>query len=72
MEPGEHVFREDLEAAERAQRVRVGPGDILLIRTGHNRRFNEFEPWDTREAKAGLHPTADSASRSIRLDEFGE
>jgi kynurenine formamidase len=57
MEPGEHVFREDLEAAERAQRVRVGPGDTLLIRTGHNRRFNEFEPWDTREAKAGLHPT---------------
>ena len=58
LEPGEHVFREDLEAAECAQGVRVGPGDILLVRTGHNRRFHELEPWDTRDAKAGLHPTA--------------
>jgi len=58
VEPGEHVFREDLEAAERAQGVEVGPGDILLVRTGHNRRFNEVEPWDPREAKAGLHPSA--------------
>jgi kynurenine formamidase len=57
LEPGEHVFREDLEAAERAQGVRVGPGDILLVRTGHSRRCTEVEPWDTREAKAGLHPT---------------
>jgi kynurenine formamidase len=57
IEPGDHVFREDLEAAERAQGVRAGPGDILLVRTGHARRQNELEPWDTREAKAGLHPT---------------
>ena len=58
LEPGEHVFREDLEAAERAQGVEVGPGDILLVRTGHDRRFNEFEPWDPTDAKTGLHPTA--------------
>jgi len=58
IEPGNHVFREDLEAAERAQGVRAGPGDILLVRTGHSRRLAESEPWDTREAKAGLHPTA--------------
>jgi kynurenine formamidase len=38
--------------------VRAGPGDILLIRTGHARRLTELEPWDTRKAKAGLHPTA--------------
>jgi kynurenine formamidase len=58
IEPGEHVFPEDLEAAEREQGVRAGPGDILLVRTGHARRLTELEPWDTREAKAGLHPTA--------------
>ncbi len=29
LEPGEHILREDLEAAEREQGVRVGPGDIL-------------------------------------------
>jgi kynurenine formamidase len=58
IEPGEHVFPEDLEAAERQQGVRAGPGDILLVRTGHVRRLAELEPWDTRAAKAGLHPTA--------------
>ena len=57
LEPGEHVSIEDLESAEREQGVRVGPGDILLVRTGHARRRAELPPWDTRNAKAGLHPT---------------
>jgi len=57
LEPGEHVFPEDLEAAERNQGVSVGAGDILLVRTGHARRLDELEPWDTQNAKAGLHPT---------------
>jgi kynurenine formamidase len=58
LEPGEHVFPKDLEAAERELGVRTGPGDVLLVRTGHARRLAECDPWDTREAKAGLHPTA--------------
>jgi kynurenine formamidase len=58
IEPGDHVFRDDLEAAEREHGVQVGAGDILLVRTGHTRRLTELEPWDTSEAKAGLHPTA--------------
>ena len=58
LEPGEHVFPEDLERAEREQGVTVGEGDILLVRTGHARRRAELEPWDTPHAKAGLHPTA--------------
>jgi kynurenine formamidase len=57
LEPGEHVFREDLEAAERGQGVSVGAGDILLVRTGHARRLAEVEPWDTDTARSGLHPT---------------
>ncbi len=52
------MFREDLEAAERGQGVTVTAGDILLVRTGHARRLSELAPWDTRTAKAGLHPTA--------------
>jgi kynurenine formamidase len=60
VEPGEHIFREDLEAAERAQGVRVEAGDILLVRTGHTRRLAELGPWNTPEAKAGLHPRAAS------------
>jgi kynurenine formamidase len=58
LEPGDHVFREDLEACERAQGVGVGEGDILLVRTGHGKRLEELGPWDTGSAKAGLHPTA--------------
>ena len=58
VEPGDDVFREDLEAAERGQGVTVTAGDILLVRTGHARRLSELAPWDTRTAKAGLHPTA--------------
>jgi kynurenine formamidase len=58
LEPGEHVFREDLEEAERAQGVTVGPGDILLVRTGLVRRLNELGPWETSKAKPGLHPRA--------------
>ncbi len=58
LEPGDHVFTEDLEAAERAQNVEVRAGDILLVRTGHSRRLAELGPWNTPEAKAGLHPAA--------------
>ena len=37
MENGEPVMPEDLEAAEKAQGVRVEEGDILFVRTGHYR-----------------------------------
>jgi kynurenine formamidase len=57
LEPGDHIFREDLETAEREQGVTVAQGDILLVRTGHSRRLAERGPWDTATAKAGLHPT---------------
>jgi kynurenine formamidase len=33
--PGEVIGPDDLDAAERAERVRVEPGDALLVRTGH-------------------------------------
>ncbi len=58
LEPGEHVFREDLEQAEREQGVTVREGDILLVRTGHVRRLTELGPWNTVVAKPGLHPNA--------------
>ena len=71
VEPGEHIFREDLEAAERSEGVEVGPGDILLVRTGHNRRLAELGPWDTPTAKAGLHPTAASFLADRRVAALG-
>jgi len=54
LEPGEDVYIEDLEAAEQAQGVTVGPGDILLVRTGHSQRLAELDPWNTAAAKTGL------------------
>jgi len=67
LEPGEHVFPADLADAEGEQGVSVGPGDILLVRTGHARRQAEMPPWDTAGAKAGLHPRTASflSERSV-------
>src|SRR5438045_2252723 len=38
LDSGEGVLPEDLEAAEKAQGVRVEPGDVLLVRTGYYAR----------------------------------
>jgi kynurenine formamidase len=56
LEPGDHVTIDDLLAAEHDQRVRMGKGDILLVRVGHRRRRREQGPWDAAAARAGLHP----------------
>ncbi|MEV8094787.1 cyclase family protein [Kitasatospora sp. NPDC085879] len=58
LEPGDHVTADDLLAAEAAQHVRVGTGDILLVRVGHRRRRVEAGPWDAARSRAGLHPSA--------------
>ena len=44
IDPTEPVMPEDLEAAEQAQGVRVGEGDILLTRTGNYRMRLERGP----------------------------
>ena len=56
LEPGDHVTPGDIAAAERDQGVRMGRGDIALIRVGHSRRRKEQGPWDAAETRAGLHP----------------
>lgn len=58
LEPGEAIRRAELEAAEYAQDVRLGEGDIFVFRTGHHRRRLEKGPWNNSHAgdgKAGLH-----------------
>src|SRR5580704_962297 len=54
LEPGEPIFPEDLEAAEKKAGVEVQPGDALLVRTGRWvwRRANG--PWDAGSLAAGL------------------
>ena len=58
LEPGESVFRDDLEAAEQAQGVSVGAGDILFVRTGYAQRMAELGETNGNGSVAGLHPTA--------------
>jgi len=57
LEPGDHVTPDDIAAAERDQGVRIGQGDILLVRVGHRRRRRERGPWDAAATRAGLHPS---------------
>ena len=53
LDPGEPVFTEDLEAAERAQGVRVEEGDALMLRLGwYKRRLAEGPP---ASGRPGLH-----------------
>lgn len=47
LEPGTPIFPEDLDEAEARQGIRVEPGDILCIRTGHPKR-KWLEGWNSR------------------------
>ena len=58
LEPGEHVTAGDLIRAADVQQVHVGQGDLLLVRVGHRQRQAELGPWDSAQARAGLHPAA--------------
>ncbi len=55
LEADEAILAEELEAAERAAGLRVGPGDILLVRTGRAVRKAALGVWDPRQMLAGLH-----------------
>ena len=58
LEPGDHVTAGELAAAEAAQGLQVGPGDLLFVRVGHRRRRGELGPWEVARERAGLHPLA--------------
>ena len=54
MDAGEPIFPEDLDAAERAQGVRVEEGDALLVRTGWYKKRLEEGPLNNGD-RPGLH-----------------
>ncbi len=59
LEPGEVVTRQEIEAIEEAEGVRLGEGDMMVFRTGHHRRRLELGSWDagyTGQGRAGLDP----------------
>jgi kynurenine formamidase len=56
LEPGTPIYPDDLTAWENRARVKVGSGDVVLIRTGKWARRDEQGPWDmSKEGLAGLH-----------------
>ncbi|HEV3059466.1 MAG TPA: cyclase family protein [Vicinamibacterales bacterium] len=55
LEPGTAVHREDLEALEKLEHVKVTEGDVILLYTGRWKRRAAVGPWKTSEGVAGYH-----------------
>ena len=55
LEPGTAIRREDLEALEKIERVKVSAGDVILLYTGRWKRRAARGPWPTAEGFAGYH-----------------
>ncbi len=55
LEPGTAIHREDLEALEQIERVKVAPGDVILLYTGRWKRREALGPWKSAEGWAGYH-----------------
>jgi kynurenine formamidase len=49
LEPGDRVFPEDLDAAEKHHGVRVEEGDVLMLRTGRAARRKAKGAWDAMQ-----------------------
>ncbi|MGH9657729.1 MAG: cyclase family protein [Bryobacteraceae bacterium] len=58
LEPGTPIYAEDLDAWERFARVKVQPGDALLVRTGRWARRSAKGPWAASDHLAGLHASS--------------
>ena len=55
LEPGTAIHREDLEALEKLERVKVSPGDVILLYTGRWKRRAALGPWPGSAGFAGYH-----------------
>jgi kynurenine formamidase len=55
LEPGTPIYVEDLETWEKQAKIKVGPGDVLFVRTGRWARRAEKGSWATQTTSAGLH-----------------
>src|SRR5262252_1955369 len=55
LEPGTAIHRDDLEALEKIERVKVSPGDVILLYTGRWKRRAALGPWPNTTGFAGYH-----------------
>ncbi|MEX2154599.1 MAG: cyclase family protein [Gemmatimonadaceae bacterium] len=57
LEASTPITADDIETWERANGVRVEPGDVLLLRTGRAERTRAQGPWVVFRSAAGPHPS---------------
>jgi kynurenine formamidase len=55
LEPGTAIHREDLEALEKIEHVKVSSGDVILLYTGRWKRRAALGPWPNASGFAGYH-----------------
>ena len=55
LEPGTAIHREDLEALEKLEHVKVSPGDVMLLHTGRWKRRAALGAWNPADGYAGYH-----------------
>ena len=55
VEPGTPIHREDLEALEKLERVKVSAGDVILLYTGRWKRRAAVGAWSNSAGFAGWH-----------------
>jgi kynurenine formamidase len=55
LEPGTAIHREDLEALEKLEHVKVSSGDVILLYTGRWKRRAALGPWPNTTGFAGYH-----------------
>jgi len=55
LDPGTAIHREDLEALEKLERVKVSAGDVILLYTGRWKRRAALGPWPNASGFAGYH-----------------
>jgi len=57
LEPGASYTSADMEAWEKKTGIRIGTGDVVLVRTGRWVRQKAMGPVDATKIQAGPHPT---------------
>ena len=55
LEPGTAIHHADLEALEKIERVKVSPGDVILLYTGRWKRRAALGAWPNTSGFAGYH-----------------
>jgi kynurenine formamidase len=55
LDPGTPIYSEDVEAWEKRAGVKIGSGDVLLLRTGRWARRAKLGPWNVGQSAAGFH-----------------